>query len=434
MADKDKDKKPPEQVYSGTKQAADKDFAEWICRQWARDEHLDKIDVVEYFPKGQKRGFGENVGFQIFQTAHEVNLEEAIELSNHLHGCAVRNCERIHEKEMTYYARAFDRGRESTDTAIDTFPLKLRPRTQHLNLNGDSDETATPQSVALDYLKEGYAALKFDRQREDNNIADLIAMFIQRDRDRDAERKDQRLWEVEQQKIIRETLLGWVQTVREHGQLLSADLDRAPARELMKIKAEMLRDGWKSGKNILTGLLGGITKDEPNNNSNGTNNGNNGHANGNGQAIVLQETRMTQERMLIDNFFGDCKDAKIDDALFGKWEKAPGQEPHCTTPGIFNEKQFMILIKVLKGVLTADALDDLMPGSGKSEFEVTMDQLRRAQELEGMTDGIAVSFAKLVEVRREKIANRNKASATSTPPATNTTATDITTERDNDDV
>lgn len=403
---KDKKKKKGEeqqQTYEGTKEPADRAFAEWITKQWKRGESLQKIDVVEYFPKGSMKGVGQVVDYEMFDTGHNVNLEEAVNLSNRLIGSAQVNCDRIHKKDMTYYVRALDKGRGQADQAVDTFPLFLRPKTIYFDKNEDGGgEEVTAQSLALDYLKEGTKNYQFDRQREDNNVGDLISMLLTQQREERIrelqERREQRLWEIEQQKMIRSILMDWVQAIRESS-------DAAPRIEMAKVKAEMLRDGFRAGKNLLTGAIGGIMEDKQ-----GTT-----PSNGNGSKPEEDKvivTRMTQERMLLDNFFEDCKNAKIDVALFGEWNNEGN-----TKPGIFTPDQFIVLARVLKGFATADALDDLMPDSGKP-LAITMAQLAQAQKVEGMTEGIAASLVQLVTVRKRKKAEAEAAAAANTNPST----------------
>ena len=55
-------------------------------------EQCQKIDIVEFIPKGPNKGIGQPVAFELFPTGHDVNYEEAVDLSNYLLGMAQINC------------------------------------------------------------------------------------------------------------------------------------------------------------------------------------------------------------------------------------------------------------------------------------------------------------------------------------------------------
>ena len=410
MSDKDKKKKgeEPVEVYAGSKEPTDRAFAEWVNRQWRNGEHVEKIDVVEYLPKGPNK-IGNVVAFELFPAGHDENFEQAVDLSNRLLGSAQLNCDRIHQKDTAYYARAFDKGRSETSTPVDTFPLFLRPKTLYADSGRPGMEDLTAEGLALEYLRHGTQAYQVTRQREDVNKDDLIFTLYN-------ERREDRSWIIEQFKLIRQTTLDWVAAIRDREAALSQEADRAPAREFAKIKAEVLRESFRTGKNLLTSAFGKYMGDKG---GESTAMIPGGVAPGNGHNPVV-ETRMTHERMLIDNFFSDCKNAKIELALFGDWGKGPDGKPVCNSKGIFDAEQFLILAKVLTGHATADTLDDLLPDSGKP-VAIRMEQLTRAQELEGMTEGIAASMVMLLKLREETRAKKRAAEAVpQTPPPTPT--------------
>ena len=407
---KDKKKEEAEErSYTGSKDPADRGFAEWVVRQWQRGESLQKIDVIEYFTKGTQKGFGSIVDFEMFGTSREPNLEDAIDLTNRFVGSAQVNCERVHQKEMRYYARAFDKGRSSTAEPVSTWPLHLKPKTLYVESLGGGragsgdEEDLSSQGIALRYLDSVTQTYRYDRDREDNNIGDLITMFMN-------ERREQRQWEIEQQKMIRGIMGDWVQAIRDREAALSSELDRLPQREMTKIKAEMLRDGFRTGKNLLTGLVGSMAA--PQQQAQPQQEAMQAQPTGGAPRVVV--TQMTQERMLLDNFFEDCKNAKLDVALFGEWEKDADGKAKLVKKGIFDPEQFIVLVQVHRGYLTADALDELMPDSGKP-LAIKMEQLAAAQALEGMTDGIAMSLVQLVSVRNQK--KEATPSASTTPAA-----------------
>ena len=276
----------------------------------------------------------------------------------------------------------------------------------------------TQEQLALTYFREGTAALQYDKQRGDINKDDLVAALFN-------ERREERAWVIEQFKMIRQTTLDWVAAIRDREAALSQEADRAPARELAKIKAEVLRGTFYMGKNILTNAFGKYLSEKQTAMVPGG--GGENVPGGNGTNPIV-ETRMTEERRLIDNFLQDCKTAKIELPLFGDWGKGPDNKPMCTKKGIFDPEQFLIMAKVLTGHLTADALDDLLPDSGKPAA-IRLDQMAQAQALEGMNEGIASTIVTLLTLREGKraqkqaeaasaTANVTAATPTPTPPAT----------------
>ena len=81
---------------------------------------------------------------------------------------------------------------------------------------------------------------------------------------------------------------------------------------LKEIKAEVLRESFRTGKNILTSAFGKYMSDKGDSTAM-VPGGGGGPGNGHNPVV---ETRMTHERMLLDNFFQDCKNAKIEIAYF----------------------------------------------------------------------------------------------------------------------
>lgn len=397
---KKKDSPIEERAYTGTKDPADRAFAEWINRQWARGEHLDKIDVVEFFPKGAMKGYGNSVAYELFPVAHDVDMEEAVDFANILHGRAQLNCDRLHRdrKEMLYYARAFDKGRNSAAECIDTFPLVLKPRTIYFDGHGPEmeEEEKTERQYALDYMREVIKAKQTEDTREDHNIGQIVSLLVARD---EAMHRRQ----MELYGVIHKFGMDWVALMKENA-------DAAPQRALLQVKTEMIRDGFRVGKNLLTSAMGALfakdmstiaddTKDIPTPVT-GTNGA------GGGPPIV--EKTMTRERMLLNEFLRDCEGAGLTIPLFGEWEKGPDGHARCAKPGIFTPDQWVCLVNVLKGHAKAAALDDLLMDSGKP-IAVTMEQFSKAQAVEGMTEGIGSSLVQLMTIRKQK---RDEARAT----------------------
>jgi hypothetical protein len=126
---------------------------------------------------------------------------------------------------------------------------------------------------------------------------------------------------------------------------------------------------------------------------------------------------MSYERVLIDNFLNDCEEAGLSVALFGEFDEKDGRLVQ-TSPGIFTFEQFITFMKVGKGTLPPEALDDFMPGSGK-ENAITPEQIEKARAA-GVTDGIGMALIELVGLRQRAkeafVAAQKPQSQTETQP------------------
>lgn len=169
-------------------------------------------------------------------------------------------------------------------------------------------------------------------------------------------------------------------------------------REDMKNKA--IGSGLKVTENLLYGWMG--MTPEMNGGAAGAG-GEGGESKG-----ALQAPRRhapSAEQRLIESFLEEAAEEKLSIALFGDWrdtDKLTLQDVFAGVrleqPGIFTTQQFGILLGVAQGALSPDALDALMPDSGKPAA-VTLQQLNEAQPL--LTQGMAVAFQRIQALRMQ---------------------------------
>lgn len=385
--------------HTGSVRAVDEEFAKWIARQWRRGETVDKIDLVEFFHRGQNQGYGNVVDWESFPTARDVNQEEAVELSNRFVGSAQLNCERVHEKPMAYYARAFDRARSTDAAPVDTFVIKCTPRPRFAAAGASFQTTDDdPEAIARSGFKFVSTALQLyhrERDRDEVTKDDLIVILLK-------ERQAEREYAITRDRMYRELMGDWVAAVRAREEALSLELDRVPQREMAKVRAEVIREAAKVGRTLLTGgFMKMFPKSFPQPQPQSQPQLQQGPGNSSDGTTSPTPEPRSQEQILIEALLRNCRAAALDIALFGDWRKDKDGKLELVAPGVFTSEQFFVLMKVLTGRESVEALDDLLMDSGKA-VAITPDQIMAAQNLDGMTDEISDNLVKLMQLRMQK--------------------------------
>lgn len=168
-------------------------------------------------------------------------------------------------------------------------------------------------------------------------------------------------------------------------------------REEMKNKA--IGSGLKVTENLLYGWFG-MTPEVSGGAGAGAGEG------GDGKALQAPRRHApSAEQRLIESFLEEAAEEQLSVKLFGDWrdtDKLTLQDVFAGVrleqPGIFTAQQFGILLGVAQGALAPDALDALMPDSGKPAA-VTFQQLTEAQPL--LTQGMKVAFERIQALRME---------------------------------
>jgi len=372
------------------------DLARWIQELWAENESPQKICVVQLMQRG--RVFGTIVKTVAFHGNRRLGADEAGELSNSLLAVAQEDCDVVVRKPQAYGVIAYDASKGSEPYSRKA--LLLRPKAylvEQSRAHEEDDDEDNPQdakTIALRYLQEQVKALQFEKTHYATGIGD--AMTVLRDSN-----EELRGWVsdlITQNRAIFSEAMG---ALRQLEEARSAELDRKIALEWAQLKISLAKDGMRTARNLLPGILSG----DKGGNEGGTNSPSNGNGNGSGTKTK------SMEQVLVDNFLNDCGDTGVQVALFGDCEVKNGELKLVdeSKPGIFTLRQFAILLQVREGNLPAEALDALMPGSGKPD-SITPEQIAKAQPL--LTEGTGMALMELVGLRRRRNEEKSNANAT----------------------
>lgn len=407
--------------HTGSIRAEDPELADWIEKQWKNGEGLQFLDIAAVYSKGKV--FGNVIDREVLSPSTPMDQENAVILSNRFIGAAVRDCTRVIHKAQTYYVRAHHTG--GSAEPLDNFPLYITPRTTALTLrdpNGgssgaidDEEEIQGADKLTLVYIGKMIEAGQFDKTHYASVFGDLFRLF-------QGQVNQQQQWINDLMGQNKSMFTEVMTAMREREAALSSAEDRYAHREMMKLKVDLLKDGVRTGRNILTGLFG-----RTNGPGNATPQPPPSTPSGNGSSEKREEISSgpkSEEQLLLDNFLHDCEDTGIAIKLFGDWKNNDKNELELVTPGIFTAEQFFILVKVNRGVMPANALDDLDMGSGKPSA-ITFQQAAAAQEI--MSEGTASALVQLINVRKRK---REEAAAAmpATPSGPSTPSDDKETE------
>lgn len=412
-----KKKKDAEEAarFSGVTQAADTDLVEWIVALWRNGEKVDVLDCAQVFGK-RNITFGNVVHREVFSNLVQLDAETAVSLANAFVGAAQRDCTRMIRKPQTYYVRAY-RSAAGAEP-ISNYPLYVQPKITALTLrdpgasslvhsdDDDEDGGGLPRAdrVSLAYITKMIEAGQFDKQLFSSTFGELLMLSRERE-------KQHYTWIGELMQMNKSLFVEVMTAMRDREAALSSAEDRAIDRDMRKMKMDLLKDGVRTGRNLLTGLFGErmAAAKQTNGHSEGAAEG---AANGNGNGASKIKT---EEQILLDNFFHDCEATGISIALFGDWKQPdPKSDPVQVTPGIFTKEQLFTLMKVRSGIAPGEMLDDLDPDSGKP-LAVTMEQITRAQDV--MSEGTAMGLLQLFNLRKRKRAPQPPPPAASNPNA-----------------
>jgi hypothetical protein len=387
------DKETPQ--HTGSVVAEDEALTTWLNRLWAREEPPERVELWQMFGRN-KITFGEMIHHEDFKLGAKKDPEAANKLANEIIEAAQNDCDGA-RRESFYSLRVIDRNRKASPLTRRLGPYQPKRNYALASLRNvdtedsdDEDSPIDPKTLDLKYLREGMEQVRWDKQRSDKVMGDVILML------------GSMTSELRQQNTL---LFQQNMALFEKSQeLQDRALDRELLREKERFKLSLYKDGLRTARNLLPGLFGGGDNNgaAPANGSNGTNSANS--TNG-------AKYGTSAERTLVDNFLSDIEeDENLAIALFGDFEERDGKLVQIKE-GIFSFKQFEIFIKVRKGAMSPDELDRLMPNSG-NELAITQEQVAKAGDA-GVTEGIGTALLELVALR-----SRRKAELEAKPETT----------------
>lgn len=377
----------------GSVVAADEGLATWLHRLWARNERPERIEVWQMF--GRNRAVrGEMVHHEDFDPKETINNERAARLANEIIEAAQNDCDGV-ERKQSYQIAVIDKYRKAQPLIRRLGPLQPQRIYRKVGDDEEEDEDSllSGRSLALNYVKEANEQSRWDKQRYDRVMGELLMLMRE-------EVVGQRAW-IDGMMTRQMDFFAQLQDAKDR------EADRVLTRKMAEFKVTLLQDGLRTARNLLPGLFGPQ-----------------GEAEEPSRALVAQKDGaparsknhgFSPERALVDNLLLDCENTGISVALFGDWEEKEGRlvPIEGSKPGIFTPAQFAVLVGVQSGQLPADALDALMPNSGDPKA-ITEEQIKQAQPL--MSEGTGTALLELVGLRqRQRDAKLKKAKQQPTP-------------------
>lgn len=416
--------KAPKREKRGSTQPLDSEFAKWIERQFRSGESPQVIDAYPLF-KGRDKE--ERLYHYDIKAEETITTERAVELSNDIFSDCQIHCDRLprialnREGSKTYQVVIIDERRGGIAKPVGTWLLDLMPRihqpppldnNENDGLDADDGDALTSRKMMLEVFKE--VTGRTDRNQANMGVMVGEVMMLLKDSLKDSFDQNREL-----HRDGREMMREFREMIRAEGQrrveekavaidAANAEVEREARRAtLMKenMWTNVMQAGMLEGVKVLGHLFPGFGQlfsallqgkpppAPPQLPTNGTSGGTNGTT-PNGQA----QLPAASEKVLIDRFIETAEKTKFDEShtiaekLFGKDENGKTIEP-----GIFTREQVSILTGIHVGTVPIEAIDNLLPGSGKSE---ALDGLQMAKAVAVLPSEMVEMISKVLEMRK----------------------------------
>lgn len=383
---KDKEQKEqPRRV--GSVAAEDDELTLWLNRLWARNEYPERVEVWQMFGRN-KAVRGEMIFHEDFPQ-QKLDIEQANRLANEIIAAAQNDCD-VLRKAAWFQIVVIDRNRKATPLTRRIGPLQPKHHYALSSISGadkedseSDDEELSPQQLNRAYVKEAMEQARWDKQRYDRVMGEMLLLqhnIIQ-----------------QQQGMVDSLLTKYAMMFEKANEAADRALDRELIREREKMKLSLMKDGFRTVRNLLPGMFAPDPEaSAPNVATHG--NADNGHANG--HVNKSTPAASSPERQLVDNFLNDIhEDEILTTKLFGDFAEQPDGTWALVKPGIFSFEQYKILIGVRDGKLPVEKLDELLPQSG-FPTEIKPEQVAAAGNA-GVTESIGLSLLQLVALRNK---------------------------------
>lgn len=388
--DKPKDRRPPPER-AGHVAPADPVFVEWLEKLWTRETPPTRLEV--WWMVGTNGDVRRNLVFY-------ENFRQPEKLDENWH---VEHCARLAGEILRVVQDWTDsKGRKCRfevailDSYQQTVPLTkqigpLTPKQAYAGVHPDGEPKAAEEdeeddaTIGIKPLTHKYLSktMRYMHQRM-NQLDAMMGDFMQLQQGGlvSAYSHNERLQNANM------ALYAQMQDASDRS------LDREVVREKEKMKIKAIGSGLKVGQNLLYSWFGEVEGE--------------GVSDGDKKSGPAPSRRHagSREQRLVDSFLEECKDEKLSVQLFGDWQDTESLTlpdvfagRGLKTPGIFTPQQFGIFLSVREGLLPPDALDALLPGSGKPQA-ITMEQMLTATPL--LTEGMRVALQQLKQIRDEK--------------------------------
>ena len=360
----------------------DKDLVTWLHRLWTRKVPPERIEVYQMFGRNHATR-GEMVHHQdFFDKDDKHDVEACVRLCSEFHESAQNDCDSS-ERKMYYMIVVKDSNMGADPLTRRLGPLYPKRRyLQRVGERGQADgeddaeedtDLRTGKSVALAYTRGNLEEGRADKNRYDRVMGELL--LLQRDIIRGQQAWVDRMFE------------GRMAAFTQLQDAEDRSLDREASREWTKLKVILAKDGIRFARNMVPGFFAGES-------------GEAGVVTTKVDEKLARSYGPSLERTLVANFLADCEADGITEALFGDCKVEAGvlklADPN--KPGVFTLQQFAILVGVRDGALPPEALDDLMPDTGKSA--ITGKQIDAAKSY--VTEGVGSAIFEIIGLRGKR--------------------------------
>lgn len=393
---KKKDEEGKDPPRPGTTDPADARLAEWIARQWRREEKPTRIEAYRMEKvKGVICREGVAAYSRTFKNTETVDIDNASKIANEVIGDCQAHCD-AHLSQRpgptTYNVVVSDSGRSSNarnevaERPIQLYPQRIIHQPTEASARAqaggdDEDEDGTANGALRKTLAVMAEREQWRVETENTVVGEILTMA-----------KDQ--W--------KEIHTAYMALTAQHVALLHRtreldilDKDHEPARVEAMAMASLKKEGveaLKEGVKVVKYLVMGAGSDK---------------GSGDGTTALARQSLL---QLLVREFIGDCEKADIDQKLFGRAEGGKIVEP-----GIFNQAQCELLARVAEGKAPDSELEGLIPDSGKP-VAVTQEQYLAAEPVlktAGLADAIKIVLGHCVKNRaaRQKAAEQARTQA-----------------------
>ena len=385
--DKPKGPAPPQRT--GNVAPADPPFVEWLERLWTRGNPPQRLEVWRMVGANRdvRRAM---VFFENFREGEDgkLNVEDCARLAGEIYAACQNDCDGAEKRSLYEVAvQDFYQG---------TQPLlrRLRPFSPQQGYAGVHPD-GEPRRGQDDEEDDGALGIKpITHKYLSKMVRSVERILIQAHAAIGDVVQLQQGIIVSQQSHV-ERLQNSDTALRAQNQdLADRSLDREVFRDKEKMKLKAIGSGLKVTENLLYGWFG-----MP---------GERAEAEGDKKDGAAPQKRHagSREQRLVQSFLEECKDEKLSVQLFGDWKDPDSLTlPDVfaglglETPGIFTAQQFGLFVGVSAGLLPPEALDALLPQSGKPQ-EITEEQMIQALPL--LTSSMGVALQQIKQIREEK--------------------------------
>lgn len=410
---------------AGSTQVVDTDFTTWLERQFRDDEHPTSIDA---YPLWRGRDRETRCYHHDFKADETITTERVVEIANHIVSDCQITCDRLplntlgREGTKTFQVAVIDDRRGGLMEPVGTYLLKLGPRIHKPAPNDDDPETEldTEDSEALTSRKmmmQVFNEIAGRHERGQANTAVMVGEVLLLQKEHIKESFDMIRSMHNSQLTMMEKFQQMIEALGKRSveekavaiDAANAEVERDFRRAQMQKEnmwTTVMQAGMLEAVKVLGGLFPGfgqlfsaliqgkpIPPPPQLPPANGTPAAP-AVSGGNGQPQLPPPA----EKALIDRFIEAAEKQKIGDSTVG--EKLFGKDDDAgkpVEPGVFTREQVAILTGVHMGTLGIDALDALLPESGKPEA-VQPYQMMKA--IAFLTPDMLSDITKVLEMRK----------------------------------